>query len=177
MGRGGARGRIAVGLDNRVVLWKPQPSHLISYRPREWSLVSHVPLLNILWESVGSKIRLEGLVGSGLPRIEEVCMVGHVLADRREVDTGGDAKTRELGWITDSREHEKLWSVDHPSAQDDLFSGRHLPPLTLCPVSERIHAIGRVINSLESPVASPNSTPLKQGVVESWSVASRIFVA
>ena len=161
MGRCGAGGGIAIGLDDRVILWKPQPSHLVSYRPREWSLVSLVPLLNVLWESVGSKICLEGLICIGLPRIKEVCMVGHVLADRREVDTGGDAKTRELGWITDSREHEKLRSVDHPSAQDDLSSGRNLPPLTLCPVSERIHAIGRVINSLESPVASPNSTPLK----------------
>ena len=104
-------------------------------------------------------------------------MVGHVLADRGEVDTGGDAKTRELGWITDSREHEKLWSVDHPSAQDDLFAGRNLPPLTLCPVNEWIRTIRRVINSLESPVESPNSTPLKQGVVEPWLVASRTFVA
>ena len=123
--------------------------------------MSLVPLLNILWESIGSKIRLERLVCIGLPRIKEVCMVGHVLADRREVDTSGDAETRELGWITDSREHEKLWSVEHPRTQDDLFTGRNLPPLTLCPVSERIRAIGRVIDSLERPVASPNSTPLK----------------
>ena len=128
--------------------------------------MSLIPLLNILWESVGSKIRLEGLVCISLPCIKEVRMVGHVLADRGEVDTGGDAETRELGWITNSREHKKLWSVDHPSAQDDLFSGRNLPPLTLCLVSKRMLAIGRVINSLESSVASPNSTPLKQGIVE-----------
>ena len=104
-------------------------------------------------------------------------MVGHVLADRREVDTGGDAKTRELRWIADPREHEKLGSVEHPRTQDDLFTGRNLPPLTLCPVSELIRAIGRVINSLESPVAGPNSTPLKQGVAEPSLVASRTFVA
>ena len=161
MGRCGAGGGIAIGLDDRVVLWKSQPSHLVSYRPREWSLVSLVPLLNVLWESVGSKICLEGLICIGLPRIKEVCMVGHVLADRREVDTGGDAKTRELGWITDSRQHEKLRSVDHTPAYDDFFTGRHLPPLTLCPVNEQIRAVERVIDSLESPVASPNSTPLK----------------
>ena len=165
MGRGGAGGRIAVGLDDRVILWKPQPSHLVSYRPREWSLVSLVPLLNILWESVRSEIRLEGLVCIGLPCIEEVCMVGHVLADRREVDTGGDTQTRELGWITDSREHEKLGSIEHPRTQDDLFTSRNLPPLTLCPVNERILVIWH-IDSLEDPVESPNSTPLKQGVVE-----------
>ena len=81
MGRGGTGGRIAVGLDDRVVLWEPQPSHLARNRPREWSLVSLVPLLNILWESVGSKIRLEGLVCIGFPRVYEHRMVGHVLSD------------------------------------------------------------------------------------------------
>ena len=95
-------------------------------------------------------------------------MVRHVLADGGEVDTSGDAQTRELGWITNSREHEKLWSVEHPRTQDDLFTGRHLPPLTLihlCPVNKRMRA-AVLINSLEDPVESPNSTPLKQGVVE-----------
>ena len=87
-------------------------------------------------------------------------MVGHVLADRREVDTGGDAKTRELRWIADPREHEKLGSVEHPRTQDDLFASRNLPPLTLCPVNERILVIWH-IDSLEDPVESPNSTPLK----------------
>ena len=81
MGRGGAGGRVAIGLDDRVVFWKPQPSHLVRYRPRERSLMSLIPLLNILWKFVGSKIRLEGLVGSGLPCVYEQRMVGHVLSD------------------------------------------------------------------------------------------------
>ena len=176
MGRCGASGRIAINLDDRVVLWKPQPSHLVKYGPRERSLVSLIPLLNILWKRVGSKIGFEGLICIGLPCIKEICVVGHVLADRREVDTGGDTQTRELGLITDSREHEKLWSVEHPRTQDHLFAGCDLPPLALNPVNERIRVIWHV-DSLEDPVERPNSTPLKQGVAEPWSVASRSFVA
>ena len=103
-------------------------------------------------------------------------MVRHVLADGEEVDPSGDAQTCELGRITNSREHEKLWSVEHSRAQDDLSTGRHLPSLTLCPVNEGVRVIWW-IDSLEDPVASPNSTPLKHGVVESWFVASRSFVA
>ena len=103
--------------------------------PGESDSIAEIPLLNILWECVGSKIRLERLVCIGLPCIYEHRMVGHVLADRREVDASGDAQTRELGWIADSREHEKLWSIEHPRTQDDLFSGCNLPSLTLCSVN------------------------------------------
>ena len=103
--------------------------------PGESDSIAEIPLLNILWECVGSKIRLERLVCIGLPCIYEHRMVGHVLADRREVDASGDAQTRELGWIADSREHEKLWSIEHPRTQDDLFTGCNLPSLTLCPVN------------------------------------------
>ena len=77
----------------------------------------------------------------------------------------GYSQTCELGWITNSREHEKLWSVEYPRTQDDLSTGHHLPPLTLCTVNKETRAIG-LIDSLEDPVPRPNSTPSKQGVVE-----------
>ena len=71
MGRGGARGRIATSLDDRVVLWEPQPGYLVTCGPREQSLVSLVPLLDQLRESVWSKIGIDGLVGVDLPRVLE----------------------------------------------------------------------------------------------------------
>ena len=67
--------------DDRVVSGKPHPSHLVSKCPREWPLVSLIPFLNALRESIGSSVGLEGLVGIDLPCIYEECMVGHVLAD------------------------------------------------------------------------------------------------
>ena len=69
MSRSGVGGRIAVCLDDRVVLWKPQPSHLVGCGPWEQPLVSLVPLLNQLLESVRRKIGLDGFVGIGLSRI------------------------------------------------------------------------------------------------------------
>ena len=63
-------------------------------------------------------------------------MIRHILADRGEVDTSGDTQFRELNRIADPREHEKLWSVEYPRAQNDLSAGGHLPPLTLRPVNE-----------------------------------------
>jgi len=70
-----------MSLDNRVILRKPHPSHLVSNCPREWSLVSLIPFLNALGERVGSKVGLECLIGVDLPRIHEICVVSHVLAD------------------------------------------------------------------------------------------------
>ena len=103
--------------------------------------MSLVPLLNQMREIFRSKVGIDGLVGIDLPRIREVCVVRHVLADGEEVDPSGDAQTCELGRITNSREHEKLWSVEHSRAQDDLSTGRHLPSLTLCPVNEGVRVI------------------------------------
>ena len=97
--------RVAIGLDDRVVLRKPQPSHLIAYGPRERPLMSLIPHLNVLRENVGSEIGVEGLVIINLPRISEIHMVSHVLADRGEIDASGDAQIRKLGWVADSGEH------------------------------------------------------------------------
>jgi len=58
-----------MSLDNCVILGKPQPSHLASNGPREWSLASLIPLLNALRENVGSKVVFEGLIGVNPPRI------------------------------------------------------------------------------------------------------------
>ena len=60
-----------MGLDDCVVLRKSQPSHLVNYGPREWSLVSPVPFLNVLRENVGSEIVIEGLVVINLPWTRE----------------------------------------------------------------------------------------------------------
>jgi hypothetical protein len=65
-----------------------------------------------------------------LPRIPETHMISHVLADGWEVDAGGDAQARKFCGITNPREHQKLWGVDHSCAHDHLFVGGYLPPLT-----------------------------------------------
>ena len=131
-----------MGLDDRVVLWKPQPSHLSSYGPREWSLVSPIPFLNVLGKDIGSEICLKGLIVINLPRVSEIYVVGHVLADRGKVNTSADTQTRKLGWVSNSREHQKLWSVENTCAQNDLFASGHFPPLTLCTVNERTRGVG-----------------------------------
>ena len=101
-------------------------------------------------------------------------MVGQVLADRGEVDANGDTETRELGWVANSRQHQKLRAVEGPCTQNNLPAGGHLPPLALCPVNERMRGVG-LIDLLVGPV--PNSTPLNLGVLVPGSVASRSFVA
>ena len=47
MGGSRTRRRIAMGLDDRMVLRKPQPSHLVGDGPRERSLVSLIPFLDL----------------------------------------------------------------------------------------------------------------------------------
>ena len=81
MGRSRTRRGITVGLDDCVVLWKPQPSHLVGDGPRKRSLVSPIPFLDILRENVGGKIGVEGFIVIDSPRIYEKHMVSHVLAD------------------------------------------------------------------------------------------------
>ena len=81
MGRSWARRRIAMGLDDRVVLWKPHPSHLASQSPREWPLVSPIPFLNPLREDVWSEMGLESVVIVNPPCIWEQHVVRHVLPD------------------------------------------------------------------------------------------------
>ena len=81
MRRSWTGGGISVSLDDRVVSWKPHPSHLVSDCPRERSTVSPIPFLNALRENVRSEVCLEGLVGIDLPSIYEGCVVTHVLAD------------------------------------------------------------------------------------------------
>ena len=83
-----------MGLNDRVVLWKPHPSHLVQDAPRERSLVSPIPFLNVLRENIGSNIGLDGLVVINLPWISEQQMISHVLANRGEVDASGDTQTR-----------------------------------------------------------------------------------
>ena len=117
---------------------------------------------------------LGGLVVINSPWISEKYVVGHVLADRGEADASLDTQLFELGWVADSREHQKLWGVENTRAQNDLFAGGHLPPLTLCIVNTRMLAVG-LMGLLEGPV--PNSTPLNLGVVVLQLVASRSFVA
>ena len=163
-----------MGLDDRVVLRKPQPSYLISQGPREWSLVGLIPFLNPPREGVGGGIGLDGFVVINLPSTLELHVVGHVLANRGEVDTDGDAQTRKLGLVANSREHEELWCVEYTRAQNHFLAGGYLPPLTLCPVNEKTREVG-LIDSLEGPV--PNSTPLNLGVVVPGLPASRSFVA
>ena len=163
-----------MGLDDRVIRWKPQKSHQISVDPGEWSLVGPIPFLNSPREKVGVEIGVEGFIAADSPPICEPYVVSHVLADRGEIDTGGDAQTRKLNWIADPREHQKLRSIDRPCTQNDLLVGGHLPPLTLCPVSERTGVV-KFLDILEGPV--PNSTTLKVGVVVPRPVASRSFVA
>jgi len=70
-----------VGLDDRVVLWKPQPSHLVGDGPREGPLVSLIPFLDPLREHVGGEVGVEGLVVINSPRIPEEHVVSHILAD------------------------------------------------------------------------------------------------
>jgi len=70
-----------MGPDDRVVLRKPQPSHLVGDGPREWPLVSLIPFLDLLWENVGGEIGVEGVVGINSPWVSEKHVVSHVLAD------------------------------------------------------------------------------------------------
>ena len=70
-----------MSLDDPVIWWKSPPSDLVSDSPREWSLVGLIPLLDPLWEHVGSKIGVEGFVVINFPRISHQCVVSHVLAD------------------------------------------------------------------------------------------------
>jgi len=70
-----------MGLDDRVVLRKPQPSHQAGDGPRERSLVSLIPFLDLLWENVWGEVVVEGVVGINSPRIYDKHVVGHVLAD------------------------------------------------------------------------------------------------
>ena len=163
-----------MGLDDRIVLREPHPSHLVGAGPREWSLASLVPSLYVLWEDIGGEMGIEGFVVIDLPTISEHHVVGKVLANRGEINASGDTQVRKLGRIPNSREHEELWGVDRPRAQNDLFTSGHPPPLAFCPINERTHEVVH-IDSLEGPV--PNSTPLKVGIVVLRLVASRSFVA
>ena len=52
--------------------------------------MSLIPFLDLLWENVGSEVGVDGLVGISLPRIPEINVVAHILADRGEVDASGD---------------------------------------------------------------------------------------
>ena len=79
-----------MGLDDPAVLWKPHPSHVIYSKRRERSLVSPTPFLKVLRENVGSKMDLVGIVVIHSPWVCEQYVIGHVLADRWEVDTSGD---------------------------------------------------------------------------------------
>ena len=79
-----------MGLNDRVVLWKPHPSHLIQDTPREWSLVSPIPFLNLLRENIGSEMGVECFTVINSPWVCEHYMIGHVLANRGEVDASGD---------------------------------------------------------------------------------------
>jgi len=92
--------------------------------------VSLIPFLNTLREHAGSEVGLEGLIGIDLPPIYEECVVTHVLANRGEVDTRSDAQTLEFVRISNSGEQKKLWSAEHPSAHNDLFTSGNFPPLT-----------------------------------------------
>ena len=127
-----------MGPDDRVILREPQQSHLISVGPGERSLVSLIPFLDSLRENVGIEIGVKGFVAADSPSICEHQVVSHVLADRGEIDTSGDAQTRKFSWIADSREHEELWSVGRSRTQNDLLVGGHPPPLTLYPVNGRM---------------------------------------
>jgi len=100
-----------------------------------------IPLLNVLGEGVGNEVGLDGLIGKKLPRIHEEYVVGHVLADRGEVDTSIDTQTLKFCRIPNSGEHEKLWSAERPCAQNDLFASGHFPSFTWYHVNERTHAI------------------------------------
>ena len=136
--------------------------------------MSLIPFLDVLCDNVGSEIGVKGFVIiDGLPPVREQYVVSHVLADRGEVDASGDAQPREFGWVANSGEHEELWGIENSRAQNNLFAGGHLPPLTFCHVSERRCAI-ELIDVLQGSV--PNSTPLNLGMVPR-SVASRSFVA
>ena len=95
-----------MGLDDRVVSREPQPSHLVEYGPREWSSVSLVPFVSLLWENCGREIGLESLVVINLPWISEHHVISHVLANRGEIDASGDTQTRKLRRIANSREHQ-----------------------------------------------------------------------
>ena len=68
-------------LDDRVILWEPQPSHLVSNAPREWPLVSLIPFLDLLLENPGGEIGVECFIGIDPPRISEKYVVSQVLAD------------------------------------------------------------------------------------------------
>ena len=94
-----------MGLDNRVVLWKPHPSHLVSNGPREWTPVSPFPFLDPLRKDIGSKVGAKGFVAINPPRISDQYVIGHVLAYRGEVDTSGDTQTCKFSFVADSGEH------------------------------------------------------------------------
>ena len=104
-----------MGLDGRVILRKPQKVHLIGYCPREWPMMNPIPLLDVLRESVGRKIRLNSLIVIDFQWISEQHMITHVLADRGEVDASGNTQTRELSRIANSGEHQKLRDVEDPA--------------------------------------------------------------
>ena len=103
--------------------------------------MSLIPFLNHLRENVGSKIGSKGFVAVNLPRVWNKYMVSHVLANRGEVDTSGDTQALKLSWISDSGKHKELWSIEHPRAQDDLFTGGHSPSFAYYHVNEKMDAI------------------------------------
>ena len=74
-----------------------------------------IPLLDVLRESVGRKIRLNSLIVIDFQWISEQHMITHVLADRGEVDASGNTQTRELSRIANSGEHQKLRDVEDPA--------------------------------------------------------------
>ena len=127
-----------MGLDDCPTLRQPQPSHQVRGGPRQWSLVSPMPFLDLLWEDIWGKVGVESLVTINLPRISKKHVVSHILPDRGEVDTCRDAKSRQLCWIANPGEHEKLRSVEHSCTQDDLFAGGNSPSLTLHSVNKRM---------------------------------------
>jgi len=85
-------------------------------------------ILDLLRENGGGNKK--GSVNVGLLRIREGRLVSHALADRGDVDTSGDTQVRQLGWISNSREHERMRSVERPRAQIDLFASCNFPSLT-----------------------------------------------
>ena len=163
--------RVSIGLDNRVILWKPQPSQLTDNSPWQRSLMSLTPFLNHLRENVGRKIGSKSFVVVSLPRVWNKYVVSHVLANRGEVDTSGDTQTLKFSWISDSGKHKKLWSVEHPRTQDDLFTGGHSPSFTCYYVNEKVDAIracwltwrsSSKLNPIETRNLAPKISGLKK---------------